>query len=311
MKTRVILALLIATITNSGVHGLHISNTNAIVMGVKETETGIELDYVANYYKQMFTLEYSATPYYFDPKFSNDVLSQNVVGYVKLNLKSGYSLIGNQFNRRSNKIGEVLNNVPDGTIVYKYNGSYISNSYIDGNWEYSEMILPVGEGFFIYLPVNATIMMVGEVSNTNVKSLNSGYNLLSIPLAIAGDLLTDGQFIANDGDVIYRWTGTGFSVNEFVDGIWYPSLSEIKVGEAFFLHTNSDRNYIVNNKIDNKNSWVPAQGVAHFINWDDTNLNWDDLLRVRVPVTIKDKIGILPYPMNPNVGFFRLISLRL
>ncbi len=113
-------------------------------------------------------------------------------------------------------------------------------------------------------------MMIGEVSNTNVKSLNSGYNLLSIPLAIGGNLSKDGQFVPNDGDIIYKWTDTGYSGTEYVDGVWYPSAPEIKVGEAFFLHTTSVRNYSVNNKIDVKSNWVLAQGANQWINWADT-----------------------------------------
>lgn len=306
-----ILALLVANISNMNIFGLDIRNTNDIVLGVKEIANGIELNYVANYYRQECILEYSTTPYYFDPQFNaNFVLSQNMIGYVKLNLKVGYSLIGNQFNRGKNKITEVLNNVPDGTIVYKFNGTYISNNYVDGAWEDSDMILSVGEGFFIYLPAATTITMTGEVSNTNVKSLNSGYNLLSIPLAIGGNLSKDGQFVPNDGDIIYRWTDTGYSGTEYVDGVWYPSAPEIKVGEAFFLHTTAVRNYSVNNKIDVKSNWVIAQLVVHRINWDDTDLDWNDLFRVRVPVTIQGTIGLPPYQMSRNVGFFRLVSNR-
>lgn len=318
MKSRLILALLVATISNMNVFGINIRNTNDIVLGVKQTEQGIELNYVANYNKQSCVLEYSKTPYYFDPRFSywgfapgKIVLSQNMIGYVKLNLKSGYSLIGNQFNREKNKITDVLNNVPNGTIVYKFNGTYISNNYVDGAWEDSDMILSVGEGFFIYLPVATTITMTGEVSINNVKSLNSGYNLLAIPLAIGGDLSKDGQFVPNDGDVIYKWTDTGYNVTEYVDGVWYPSAPEIKVGEAFFLHTTSARNYSVNNKIDVKSNWVPAQGADHWIDWNDPDLNWNDLFRVRLPITIQDTIGLVPYPMSKNVGFFRLIGSDL
>jgi hypothetical protein len=314
-RKSLILALLVANISNMNVFGLDIRNTNDIVLGVKEIANGIELNYVANYYKQSCTLEYSTTPYYFDPRFSywgfvpdKIVLSQNMIGYVKLNLKSGYSLIGNQFNRGKNKITDVLNNVPNGTIVYKFNGTYISNNYVDGAWEDSDMILSVGEGFFIYLPAATTITMTGEVSINNVKSLNSGYNLLAIPLAIGGDLSKDGQFVPSDGDVIYKWTDIGYSGTEYVDGVWYPSAPEIKVGEAFFLHTTAVRNYSVNNKIDVKSNWVPAQGANHWINWNDPDLNWDDLFRVRLPITIQDTIGLVPYPMSRNVGFFRLIG---
>jgi len=310
MKRRLILALLVTSLTDLNVFGDNVTNTNRFDVRYKNIDNGIELNFTANYWNQLFHIEYSMTPYYHDTLFGGGIVSKNMIGYVRLNLKKGYSLIGNQLNRGNNKIAEVLNEVPDGTIVYKYDGNYISNSYVDGVWEDSEMVLSVGEGFFIYSPIETTITMLGEVSNNNVKALVSGYNLLTMPLAIDGDLLKDGKFIPNDGDAIYRWDGERFSVNEYVDGVWYPSTPKIKVGEAFFLHTNSVRNYELNNSVDIKNNWISAFVASTSVGgWDNPDFNWDDWLLIKVPIAIEDTIGIAPYRMNRNVGFFRLVSL--
>jgi hypothetical protein len=99
------------------------------------------------------------------------------------------------------------------------------------------MTLPPGDGFFINVPAATTITLIGEVSLSNSKALAAGFNLLSVPVPLAGGL-TDaaaGGLTAVEGDVVYQWTGTGFAAKEFVDGEWAPSAPTVKVGEGFFL----------------------------------------------------------------------------
>jgi hypothetical protein len=187
-------------------------------------------------------------------------VSQNIVGYVRLNLTKGYNLIGNQLNNGNNTIGNVLN-VPDGTTIYKFNGKYSANSYVDGAWDLPTMTLPVGEGFFINVPSATTITLIGEVSQTNNKSLANGVNLMSIPMALGGGLSDVSGLVAIEGDVVYQWTGTGFSANEFVDGVWSPSVPVVKVGEGFFLK-GSGRSYVLNNGGNNNNWKVVQSGVV-------------------------------------------------
>ena len=177
------------------------------------------------------------------------------MGYVRLNLNKGYNLIGNQLNNGNNLIGNVLN-VPDGTIVYKFDGKYSANSYVDGAWDVPTMTLPVGAGFFINVPSATTITLIGEVSQNNNKTLANGISLLSIPMAVGGSLTDMGGLVANEGDVVYQWTGTGFKASEYVDGTWSPSVPNVKIGEGFFLKGNG-RSYVVNGI--NNNSWKVVQ----------------------------------------------------
>ena len=182
---------------------------------------------------------------------SAQVTSQNIVGYVRLSLAKGFNLVANQLNNGNNAIGTVLN-VPDGTAVYKFTGGkYVANSYVDGAWDAPAMTLPPGDGFFINVPAATTITLIGEVSLNNSKALPAGFNLLSVPVPLAGGL-TDaaaGGLTAVEGDVVYQWTGTGFSAKEFVDGEWSPSAPTVKVGEGFFLKGSARtyaRNFSVN-----------------------------------------------------------------
>jgi len=168
---------------------------------------------------------------------SAQVTSQNIVGYVRLSLNKGYNLIGNQLNNGNNQVNTVLN-VPEGTTVYKFTGGkYSANSFVDGNWDVPTMTLAPGEGFFINVPSATTITLIGEVSLSNSKALPAGYNLLSVPVPLAGGLVdaAAGGLSAVEGDVVYQWNGAGFAGKEFVDGAWAPSAPTVKVGEGFFL----------------------------------------------------------------------------
>ncbi len=181
---------------------------------------------------------------------SAQVTSQNIVGYVRLSLNQGFNLIGNQLNNGDNKVGTVLN-VPDGTAVYKFDGKYTFNSFVDGAWDAPGMTLTPGEGFFIKVPAATTITLIGEVSLSNSKALAAGYNLLAVPVPLAGGLAdaAAGGLTAAEGDTVYQWTGSGFSAKSYVDGAWEPSAPTVKVGEGFFLQGAArtyTRNFSVN-----------------------------------------------------------------
>lgn len=190
------------------------------------------------------------------PANESVVVSENIVGYVTYSLDKGYNLISNTLINGNNKVSELLN-VPDGTTIYKFNGKYSANSYVDGAWDVPNMTLSVGEGFFINVNTPTIITLVGEVSKNNSKTLNSGINLLSLPLALSGNITDVGGLVANEGDVVYQWTGTGFKASEYVDGAWLPSVPSVKVGESFFLK-GASRNYVLKNT-SVTNTWKSIQ----------------------------------------------------
>ena len=239
-------------LSSEGFFAEYVPQPKSPVLSVSTTTTGLKVNF-ASELGRTYTIQNSVVPS--QSSDGTQVVSQNIVGYVRLNLNKGYNLIGNQLNNGDNRISNVLN-VPDGTTVYKFNGKYSANSYVDGAWDVPTMTLPVGEGFFINIPSATTITLIGEVSQNNNKTLANGINLLSIPLAVGGGLTDVGGLVASEGDVVYQWTGTGFGAKEFVDGTWSPSVPNIKVGEGFFLK-GSGRNYVLNG--GNNNNWKVVQ----------------------------------------------------
>ena len=239
-------------LSSEGFFAEYVPQPKSPVLSVSTTTTGLKVNF-ASELGRTYTIQSSVVPS--QSVVGTQVVSQNIVGYVRLNLNKGYNLIGNQLNNGDNRINNVLN-VPDGTTVYKFNGKYSANSYVDGAWDVPTMTLPVGEGFFINVPIATTITLIGEVSQNNNKTLANGINLLSLPLALSGGLTDVGGLVASEGDVVYQWTGTGFGAKEFVDGTWSPSVPTIKVGEGFFLK-GSGRNYVLNG--GNNNNWKVVQ----------------------------------------------------
>ena len=96
--------------------------------------------------------------------------------------------------------------------------------------------------------------MIGDVVSKSDRQLNSGINLISVPQPIVGSVVSVGQLVGSEGDVIYQWTGSGFTASEFVDGEWSPSVPSVKVGESFFLKGIS-RNYVYSYVNSTQSGW--------------------------------------------------------
>jgi len=180
------------------------------------------------------------------------VTSKNIVGYINLTLKPGYSLVANQLNNGANKVADLFAGVPNNTSVFKFTGTgYQQISYVDGSWEGddADMTVKPGEGVFVNNPTtqNAVVTLVGEVQLSSDVVLPSGgkYAIISSAVPQAGGLSTSAPFsfpLANN-DVVFQFTGSGYKQNSYVDGSWEGDNNgdapAIAVGESFFFQGNS------------------------------------------------------------------------
>jgi hypothetical protein len=175
--------------------------------------------------------------------------SENAVGFIRLTLKSGYTLIANQLNNGRNKLDDVLPSAPDGTTLFKLSDgstwSSHSDSYFEGyGWYGSEgepvEVLRPGEGAMVYNPSSDyETTLIGEVPQGDVTvSLPQNSSLRSsvVPQALSVDAT---GFQAVDGDTIYFWNKTSQQYEEptsyFDDYGWYPFDPVPEVGESFLL----------------------------------------------------------------------------
>lgn len=174
--------------------------------------------------------------------------SPNVVGYVVTTIVPGFNLLANPLDSGWNVVANLFQGVPEGTQIYKFNGFFEVNGYSGGWWDMETQTLNPGEGCFVRLPGNSpfALTFVGEVQQGKVMTpLRRGFSLVSSAVPQTGTL-TELQFPASDGDLVYRWNSSNqhYSSSGFDSEFgWNPSEPTIEVGEAFWLQSVNARSW--------------------------------------------------------------------
>jgi len=165
-----------------------------------------------------------------------------VVGYVKVAVPPGFSMIANQLESGNNVVTNLLPTAPDGTTLYKFNpttGAYQGNSFEFGEWGDPAMTLNLGEGAFILNPSTAAFdaLFVGEVKQGALSTpLVAGFQIVASQVPQSGALDTVLGFPVAEGDTVYLFNNTTGSYvgTTFEFGEWVAPVP--KVGEAFFVN---------------------------------------------------------------------------
>jgi len=190
--------------------------------------------------------------------------SSNIVGYVKLNLNKGFSLIANQLdNGALNKVTDLfpIASLPADFSVFKFNGAgFDSVSVVDGAWEGVTTITAApGEGVFVNNTGAAAVAVtfVGEVkTGTSTVNLPAGFSVVSSVIPQQLTLDAASGFPAANDDSVFRFNGAGYDSDSLVDGAWEGATGggnppTVAVGQAFFFRNASaakpwNRNFTVN-----------------------------------------------------------------
>jgi hypothetical protein len=114
------------------------------------------------------------------------------------------------------------------------------------------MTLAPGEGVFMSVPADTTVTFVGEVmQGTLVNPVGSplggaGLDIKSSMVPQEGAISADLGYTPEVGDTINRWNGPGaalpYTQSQFL-GVWLPAEPTILVGEAFWLNSQSDKDW--------------------------------------------------------------------
>ena len=206
------------------------------------------------------------------------VYSANIVGYANVSLLGNgkYNAVANTFNVGvSNGINEAFPSLPNGSVVYLFNGSsYVSygydnsiqdhaNDWFTGGFDADITQLPIvapGTGTFVVLPgaLGATNTFVGTIvtsvgtTNTTATYAAGNYSFTGSPIPYAGQ--ADGTNVnlkMPNGSVLVQWdpvnnnfvtSGYDTSIqdhsNDWFTGGFDADLAnppQIKVGESFFI----------------------------------------------------------------------------
>jgi len=182
------------------------------------------------------------------------VYSVNAVGYVNVNLDSGFNLVSNPLNAADNTVGNLFKNItpsiPGGLKIFVFDNS--TGAFITAQWDdIDSAFIPAsvaaisvapGNGVFVYNPGTPQLKLtfVGEVAQGNLSNpLPKGFSIKAsqVPQAAKPDAIgLPGQ----PGDKVFRYNKTTRAYNSYVfddiDNTWLPALPVIDVGEAFFLY---------------------------------------------------------------------------
>jgi len=184
----------------------------------------------------------------------SNVYSLNVVGYVNVDLPVGFTLVANPLNATNNGINTVLPDVPVGSLLYKYTGSFGSPAEFFGvgvGWD-NNLTLAPGEGAFIQVPSARTVTFVGEVMQGNLtNSLPAGFSLRASMVPQSAGLSSVLGYPATAGDLIYLFNKAtqsyvGGVYESFGGNLWDPSEPAPGVGESFWVSKAAAANWIRN-----------------------------------------------------------------
>jgi hypothetical protein len=184
---------------------------------------------------------------------SAQVYSVNSVGYINLNLPSGFSMIANQLNAADNHLSAILPNAEAGDTVFKWNGTGF-DSYISiggGTWLPDVELVP-GEGAFIQVANPLTVTLVGEVPQGALTlSMPAGLSIISSMVPQSAPLGSLG-LPADAGDTIFAWNGSGYdSYISIGGGAWLPEDYAPAVGESVFISRASAADWVRNFSVNN------------------------------------------------------------
>jgi len=172
---------------------------------------------------------------------AQQVFSVNAVGFVNVDVPRGLSMIANPLVAPTNTIAALFASAPDGTTIYKYNGTaFTINTFDLGEWGLPNDTLVPGEGAFIRntSPAAFQVTFVGEVKQGALSHpIPQNLSIQSSEVPQSGKVATDLGFPASEGDTIYRYDNTaGAYVIHTLDlGEWSGGEPVPKVGESFFV----------------------------------------------------------------------------
>lgn len=190
--------------------------------------------------------------------------SANAAGYLRLEVRGGFSMISNPFDRGGNTVAEVLPLAPAGTLLYKFDAVKQVYSHINqfefGQWAQPGMTLAPGEGVFFFASSTASQVTFGGTIQPNrpFPALRGQWNIVGavneltvFPTPKDGDQIhTFGR--DNNGDGIYD----AYDAYQASGGTWTPELPDFRLGDAFWYFRNEP----------NPDADIPGGGTVYFNN---------------------------------------------
>ena len=186
---------------------------------------------------------------------TNQVLSRNAVGYVKISaVRSNFVFIANNFKSLSGGPVTVTNllgtQVPNGSAVFVWDSAaqaYRSENRGFAGWTPGTNRLDLGRGFWLKIadagPSNVyQVYLMGEVPDKNTAPTTTlpivtGFNMVANPYPVATKFTNTAIAKAGvNGDAVFFWNPEAknyYSENRGFAG-WVPGTNMVSPGQSFW-----------------------------------------------------------------------------
>ena len=185
------------------------------------------------------------------PAWGAEVVSSNIVGYQKLDLRNGFTIVGSQFlnvGADTKDIQELVASDTDmvgldanlnfqtelrvwsgtGYDIYGWDSegdpevAGSDHKWVNGDLQVMAFDIPVGEAVWIKSPAAASITLSGEVpeGTTQSQEIKVGFNLIANPFPVATsvqDIQLSDEIPGLDENLNFQtelrvWSGTGYDI---------------------------------------------------------------------------------------------------
>lgn len=184
----------------------------------------------------------------------SNVYSLNVVGYVNVELKAGFTMFANPLDLDGTGLNNTVqtvfsNSLPSGSSVYPFSGGaflpaagYTTKGGWAGGVAGANAALKPGSSVFVSVPSTATITVVGNVVQGALSTpYNAGYNMVASPVPQAGLIQTDLGYVPQSGasTIQFDTTAQGYlpAKGFTTKGGWAPAQPNIGVAEGLWLNS--------------------------------------------------------------------------
>ncbi|MBI3882388.1 MAG: Ig-like domain-containing protein [Verrucomicrobia bacterium] len=174
----------------------------------------------------------------------NGVLTSNTVGFARVAVPPGYTIIANPLVPATNKVGAIFRGVPNGTTLAQFRNAsndYAVNSYDEAFnvWDDPDQPFGLGDATFILNPgtTNFTVAFSGTLpAGTQTRALPHGYQMSGVSWPQDGLLQVAHGYVPSDGDIVYRYRSNRYLISQYFAafGAW-DIEPDVKVGEGFFI----------------------------------------------------------------------------
>ena len=182
---------------------------------------------------------------------SNGLSSAKTIGYASIILAPGFTMVGNPLVRAQDSLPELFKEMPEGTIVSKFDSRFHSlreNVLKGGKWTNSDERIGFGEGAIVFNPSPdyKVLTFVGEANLDGVSiPVPAGFSIQTSTVPEPGALYPDLRFPISDEDVIHLFDRDQqkYVLYPYNNGTWSAGPPIVGVAESFWVAKRAPGNW--------------------------------------------------------------------